>query len=119
MAVATPEESALMKAQAIVGTRRSSAQSMGSGSNESIQGRLFVGDDIWVKIIWGKYGFTLQKHEEEKDILGKRSSMCKDSEPWESMPRSGILENCQLHCGRGHLLSQLWQFWKYWLNISI
>lgn len=52
------------KAQAIMGTGRSGTQSVGSGANESSQGRLFGGDDIWVKNISDKYGLTLQKSEE-------------------------------------------------------
>lgn len=41
-----PKVSVLMKAQAIVKTGRSGTQSMGNGSNESTQGRLFGGDDM-------------------------------------------------------------------------
>lgn len=46
MANAAPKVNVMMKAQAFVGTGRGGTQSLGSGSNDSIQGRLFGEDDI-------------------------------------------------------------------------
>lgn len=65
---------------------------MGSGSNESIQGRLFGGDDIGVKATQGKYGLTLPTIK-GRNVSWAREAACAKAQTPDSVSYSEILKN--------------------------